>query len=80
MIEKLKKFIGIGVPGGLDDIVVRAVKTGVAVFLAAPVVRALGDAPLDLPGLKAAALAGVAAIISALINAAFLAVARWTSS
>lgn len=69
MLAKLKEFLGIAKPGGIDDIVVRALKTGLAVFLASPVVAAIFRGEFDLPGLRAAALAAGAAVASVLINA-----------
>lgn len=78
--ERLKDILGIAKPGGIDDIVIRAVKTGVAVFIASPVVRALLGGEVNLPGLKAAALAAGAGVVSVLLNAAIAAIAKWTNS
>ena len=69
-MEKLKKFLGLGVPGGIDDIVVRSIKTGLAVFLAA---NPFGS----IDATKAAALAGIAAAATGLLNAVILAVKAW---
>lgn len=80
MIQKLKDLLGIAKPGGIDDIVVRAIKTGIAVFIASPVVRALLGGEVDLPGLKAAALAAAAGVVTVLLNAALAALAKWTDS
>lgn len=79
MLKKLKDLLGIAKPGGIDDIVVRAVKTGVAVFIASPVVRAAVGGEFDLPGLRAAALAGGAAAVSVLMNAVLVALAKFSS-
>ena len=70
MLAKLKEFLGIAKPGGIDDIVVRAIKTGVAVFIASPVVAAIFRGEFDVPGLRAAALAAGAAAVSVILNAA----------
>lgn len=80
MIQKLKDLLGIAKPGGIDDIVVRAIKTGIAVFIASPVVRALLGGEVDLPGLKAAAFAAAAGVVTVLLNAALAALAKWTDS
>lgn len=78
--DSIKRFLGLGVPGGIDDIVVRAIKTGIAVFIASPVVRAALGGDFDLPGLRAAALAAGAAAVSILLNAALVAIAKFTES
>ena len=80
-MEKFKKWLGIGVPGGIDDIVIRSVKTGVAVFLATPFVNALLEGgAFDLNAAKAAIVAGAVAVVNAILNAALLALSKWTSS
>ena len=80
MIAKLKELLGIARPGGIDDIVVRAIKTGVAVFIAQPFVSAVLRGEFDLNLLRAAALAAGAAIVSVLINAALVALAKFSAS
>ena len=73
-MERFKRLIGIGVPGGLDDLVVRAVKAAINTFI--------GLAGLDVAGyfkdvtsVRAAAIAGASAFGSVLVNA----VAVWAN-
>lgn len=79
--DTVKRWLGVGVPGGVDDIVVRAVKTGVAVLLATPVVAALvgGKFDVSVDAGVAALLAAGAAAATVLINAVYMALASWSS-
>ena len=79
-MEKIKKLIGIGTPGGIDDIVIRALKTGVAVFLATPFVAAIQGGSFDPTLAEGAVLAAGAAAVGVLINAVLLALAKFSQS
>ena len=78
--QKVKDLLGIARPGGIDDIVVRAIKTGVAVFIAQPFVAAVLNGEFDVNAARAAALAAGAAVVSVLINAALVALAKFSAS
>jgi len=80
MKEKLKKLLGIGAPGGVDDIVVRAVKTAVGVLLVSPFIVALPTAGLDYDAGMAAVTAAVAAGGTVILNAVLLAAAKFANS
>ncbi len=69
-MERIKKLLGVGVPGGIDDIIVRSVKTGIAVFLAANPFASVDSG-------KAALFAGLSAAVTALGNAIILAVQKY---
>ena len=80
MIDRLKDWLGIAKPGGIDDIVVRAVKTAVYVFLAQPFVALIQRGEFDLNAGRAAIYAAVAAFLGALANTVLVALAKWSNS
>lgn len=77
MSTSLKDLFGIARPGGVDDVIVRAVKMFVFVFLSSPFANAIaGDGVLDLDAALAAVHAGVAAFTSVVFNGAL----AWAST
>lgn len=78
--ERVKDLLGIAKPGGLDDVLVRAAKTGVAVFLAQPFVPLLREGSFDPNLAQAAVFAGVAAAVGTLINYALIGLAKFANS
>ena len=78
--SKVKDLLGIAKPGGIDDVVVRAVKTAVAVFLSQPFVALLVDGSFDPNAGTAALAAAVAAGATVLLNAAVAVLAKFASS
>jgi len=70
MIEKIKKLIGIGTPGGIDDVIVRAVKLAVYTFIGG--VTIAGTPVFDVPTVKVAAIAAGGAAVSVILNALLL--------
>lgn len=80
MIEKLKVLIGIGKPGGIDDIFIRAAKTAVGVLLVSPFIIALPTAGLDYDAAAAAITAAIAAGGTVVLNALLLALAKFANS
>lgn len=80
---KLKDLLGIARPGGIDDLTVRAAKLAVAAFLAqplVPVVRALDFAAFDPNLARAAATAAAVAFVGTFVNAALIALAKFSQS
>jgi len=73
MLAKLKKLVGIGRPGGLDDLVVRVVKTAIAAAVAAGVAIAF-DVINGNVAPKAAVFVVLTAAATAAIGAIQLAV------
>jgi hypothetical protein len=73
MLAKLRELIGIGRPGGLDDLLVRVVKTAVAAGAAAAVAIAFDVINGDV-AIKAAVFVVLTAAATAAINALQLAV------
>jgi len=80
MKEKLKRWLGIARPGGLDDFAVRTAKTAVAVFLAQPFVPLLQGGTFDPNLARAAAMAAAAAVVGAVINGVIVALAKFANS
>jgi hypothetical protein len=74
MIGKIKKWIGIGVPGGWDDVAVRTVKVGVMAFSALLVKEGVANA--DWAALQAAADAAWVAGATLVLNA----VLKWAAT
>jgi hypothetical protein len=68
-MDRLKKLLGLGAPGGVDDIAVRAVKTAISTFFAVVGADAAGFINPDLleAGLIAAAGAAVSVVQNALL-------------
>jgi hypothetical protein len=69
MIEKVKHALGIARPGGIDDIVVRAVKTALAAFAAFVVKEGVGniDATAAQAAIDAAWVAGATVVLNAML-------------
>jgi hypothetical protein len=80
MKEKLKRLLGIGAPGGIDDVVIRAIKTGVAVLLASPIIVALPTGPIDFDALTAVVVAAGSAAGSVILNAGVAFLNKWVNS
>lgn len=78
--QKVKDLLGIAKPGGIDDIVVRAVKTAVAVFLSQPFVALILQGSFDPNAARAAVYAAVAAGATVILNAALAVLAKFASS
>lgn len=81
--QRVKDLLGIAKPGGLDDLIVRAAKLAVAAFLAqpfVPVLRELDFASFDISLARAAAQAGAVAFVGTLVNAALIALAKFSQS
>ena len=68
-MNKLKKLIGLGTPGGLDDLFVRAVKTAVKVFLG---LEGLNVAGWSVATGRAAVIVAAAAGASVVLDAILL--------
>lgn len=78
--ERLKDLLGIGTPGGMDDVLVRAAKMAVFVFLAQPFVPLIREGAFD-PNLgQAAVFAAVTAGVGVIVNSALLALAKFANS
>lgn len=79
-MEQLKSWFGIGSPGGFDDLVIRAVKMAVFVFLSQPFGEALlgcardaaAACQVDFSLAQSAAYAGAAAGMSVIFNSILL--------
>lgn len=69
-MEKLKKLIGIGAPGGLDDLIVRAVKVGILAFVGVAGASVIGWTDPTL--LEAAGQAALAAAAGVVLNAVLM--------
>lgn len=69
-MDKLKSLLGIGAPGGVDDVVVRAVKAAITTFFAVLGADALGLINPEL--VEAAGIAALAAGANVIINTVLL--------
>jgi hypothetical protein len=68
VLDKVKHYLGIARPGGIDDIVVRAAKTGLAAFAVFVLQEGVSNmtAELGQDALEAAYVAGATVILNAL--------------
>jgi hypothetical protein len=65
-MDRLKKLLGLGAPGGVDDIAVRAAKTAISTFFAVMGADAVGWVNPDL--LETALIAAGGAAVSVVQN------------
>jgi hypothetical protein len=63
-MENVKKWLGLGVPGGVDDVIIRAIKAAIFAFIGVVGADLAGVIdPTTLDAGIAAALSGAAAVI-----------------